>query len=208
MRRDIPGEELLISLPIPPPKMWILESAFVDSPRIPLPKGDLNFENLGSWFERKRFVELTCGVLDRDGAGLVVATPTVAVAAEELTLEEKFMQGVGTNLPLSLFLETEQIDSIKARISEIAGAFGLEGYARIDLFWEKGTDTLHLLEINTLCGLTEATVFYSQWLGSEDPLPPWGVLDRIVNAGLVRFQKSERRERRTKSASLLESETG
>ena len=52
------------------------------------------------------------------------------------------------------------------------------------------TDVVHLLEINSLCGLTEATVFYSQWLADRDSLPPWAVLERIVDAG---FERSERR---------------
>ena len=50
-------------------------------------------------------------------------------------------------------------------------------------------DVVYLLEINSLCGLTEATVFYSQWLADADPLPPWAVLDRIVEAGLERFAR-------------------
>ena len=71
--------------------------AFVESPPVPLPSGDLNLGSLGPWFAAKRYIELTAAVLDRPGRGLVSAMPSVTVAADELTLQQKFQQGVGTN---------------------------------------------------------------------------------------------------------------
>ncbi len=128
-------------------------------------------------------------MLDRPGRGLVAAVPSVTVAADELTLQQKFQQGVGTNLALDLFVGATEAASVRTRVEAIARAFGIEGYARLDLFWDKQDDVVYLLEINSLCGLTEATVFYSQWLADDDPAPPWAVLDRIVEAGLERFAR-------------------
>ena len=54
---------------------------------------------------------------------------------------------------------------------------------------------MYLLEINSLCGLTEATVFYSQWLADADPLPPWAVLHRIVEAGIERAGRRQATDR-------------
>ena len=116
--------------------------------------------------------------------------PSVTVAADELTLQQKFQQGVGTNLSLDLFVPAGAAESVRARLERIARAFGIEGYARLDAFWDKDDDVVYLLEINSLCGLTEATVFYSQWLADEDSAPPWAVLDRIVEAGFERFARA------------------
>ena len=186
VRTDLGDRAAAIAMPVPPPTRWLLERAFVEDEPVALPRGDLNLETLRPWFEAKRYVELTAAVLDRPGRGLVAAVPSVAVAADELTLQQKFQQGVGTNLALDLFVGAARAESVRARVEAIARGFEIEGYARLDLFWDQVDDIVHLLEINTLCGLTEATVFYSQWLADDDPLPPWAALDRIVEAAVER----------------------
>ena len=110
----------------------------------------------------------------------------MTVAADELTLQQKFQSGVGTNLALDLFVADDLADSVRRRVEQLARAFDIEGYARLDVFWDRVDDVVYLLEINSLCGLTEATVFYSQWLADKDSAPPWAVLDRIVEAGIER----------------------
>ena len=185
-RADLRGTTPSIAMPVPAPKRWLVERAFVEPDGVPLPEGDLNLETLRPWFAAKRYVELTAAVLDRPGRGLVAAVPSVTVAADELTLQQKFQQGVGTNLALDLFVSAAAAESVRARVEAVALALGIEGYARLDAFWDKDDDVLYLLEVNSLCGLTEATVFYSQWLADADSAPPWAVLDRIVVAGLER----------------------
>ena len=185
-RTDLRGRTLTIAMPVPSPKRWLVERAFVDPVAVELPTGDLNLESLRPWFAAKQFVELTAAVLDRPGRGLVAAVPSVTVAADELTLQQKFQSGVGTNLALDLFAGPEAAESVRRRVEEVARAFDIEGYAVLDVFWDRVEDVVHLLEINSLCGLTEATVFYSQWLADADPLPPWAVLHRIVEAGIER----------------------
>jgi len=185
-RVDLGGRTLTIAMPVPAPKRWLVERAFVDPIEVVLPTGDHNLESLRPWFATKQFIELTVAVLDRPGRGLVAAVPSVTVAADELTLQQKFQSGVGTNLALDLFVPVEVVESIRQRIEQVARAFDIEGYARLDVFWDQAQDVVYLLEINSLCGLTEATVFYSQWLADEDSLPPWAVLDRIVAAGIER----------------------
>jgi D-alanine--D-alanine ligase len=185
-RSDLRGRVASIAMPVPSPKRWLVERAFVDPTAVELPTGDLNLETLRPWFAAKQFVELTAAVLDRPGRGLVAAVPSVTVAAEELTLQQKFQSGVGTNLALDLFAGAAAAESVRRRVEQLARAFDLEGYARLDVFWDRVEDVVYLLEINSLCGLTEATVFYSQWLADTDPLPPWAVLHRIVEAGIER----------------------
>ena len=189
-RADLRGRNLTIAMPVPAPTRWLIERAFVDATTAELPQGDLNLQTLRPWFAAKQFVELTGAVLDRPGRGLVAAVPSVAVTADELTLQQKFQSGVGTNLSLDLFVPAEVAEGVRRRIEQLARAFDIEGYGRLDLFWDRVADVVHLLEINSLCGLTEATVFYSQWLADHESQPPWAVLDRIVEAGL---ERSERR---------------
>ena len=198
-RPDLGGRMLSIAMPVPAPKRWLVERAFVDPEPVPLPVGDLNLESLRPWFDAKRFVELTAAVLDRPGRGLVAAVPSVTVAADELTLQQKFQQGVGTNLALDLFVDRDLSESVRHRIEQLARAFGVEGYGRLDAFWDRIEDVVYLLEINSLCGLTEATVFYSQWLADRDPLPPWAVLDRIVVAGTERFERAHGPDRASRA---------
>jgi D-alanine-D-alanine ligase len=198
-RADLRGRTPSVVMPVPAPKRWLVERAFVEPAGVELPPGDLNLETLRPWFAAKRYVELTAAVLDRPGRGLVAAVPSVTVTDDELTLQQKFQQGVGTNLALGLFVPAAVAESVRSRVERIARAFGLDGYARLDAFWDKSDDVLYLLEINSLCGLTEATVFYSQWLADEDSLPPWAVLDRIVEAGLERHARVHGPDRATRA---------
>ncbi len=188
-----PGSRAL-QLPEPPPDRWLFEEAFVDPAAPALPEGDWNAQNLKGWIEGRRFLELTCALCEvppevaRANAvvRLVAAVPSLTVArAAELSLEEKFQQGVGTNLELDAFFGAERVRSIRARIEALAGALGLAGYARLDVFYDQRTDRVLLLEANTLCALTEATVFYSQMLASFGAAPPLA-LDWIVRAGRER----------------------
>lgn len=180
-----PGSRAL-QLPEPPPERWLFEEAFVDPGAPPLPGGDWNADNLRGWIDGRRYLELTCAVCSVPDRGLVAAVPSLTVArAAELSLEEKFQQGVGTNLELDAFFDDARVRSIRGRVEALAGALGLEGYARLDVFYDQREDRVLLLEANTLCALTEATVFYSQMLASFGAAPPLA-LDWIVRAGRER----------------------
>jgi UDP-N-acetylmuramate--alanine ligase len=194
-RPDLRGRASTVAMPVPAPKRWLVERAFVDPIPVEFPSGDVNLETLRPWFEAKQFIELTVAVLDRPGRGLVAAVPSVTVAAEELTLQQKFQSGVGTNLALDLFVADSVAEGVRLRIERVARAFGIEGYARLDVFWDQLVDEVYLLEVNSLCGLTEATVFYSQWLADRDSAPPWSVLGRIVDAGIERAERRSRADR-------------
>ena len=173
-----------LKLPVPPPERWVFERGLVDDDPRPLPSGDLNAKNLEGWLRSRRFLEITCALITSPKTGeLRAAVPSLTVAASgELSLEEKFQQGMGTNLELDAFLEAERVESIRSRVEAIAGALGIEGYARIDCFLDQEDDRLFLLEPNTLCGLTEATVFYSQASSTFELSPPQA-LEWIVLAG-------------------------
>ncbi len=178
-----PGSRAL-KLPVPAPDRWVFERALVDEQEVRLPSGDLNAENLRGWIASRQFLELTCAVLEDPESGeLRAAIPSLTIATSgELSLEEKFQQGVGTNLELDAFLSPVLVRTLRARVSSIAAALGIEGYARIDCFYDQHADLLYFLEANTLCGLTEATVFYSQASSSFGASPP-EALEWILRAG-------------------------
>ena len=177
-----PGSRPL-ELPCPPPRRWLLEEALVDPDPRPLPEGDWNASNLAGWVEGRRYLELTCALIADEDGSLRAAVPSLTIArSEELSLEEKFQQGVGTNLELDALLPEERVAELRQRVEDIARVLGLEGYARLDLFLDQEQDRLVFLEANTLCALTEATVFYSQALRCFGLAPP-AALDRLVRAG-------------------------
>lgn len=169
-----------LALPRPMPARWLAEQAVLDES----PAGDARPGSL-EWFAGRRFVELTCAVVERDGA-LVCATPSIALAADsELSLEEKFQQGVGTNLLLSGFVSAERVATVRRRVEALVSAAGVQGYARVDCFLDTADDSLVLIEINSLPGLTEATVFYTQVLDAFCWSPPT-VLDHLLTLGVER----------------------
>lgn len=165
-----------IKMPSPMPPSWLLEEALVNPPAAAhLTTGSR------AWFESRRYVELTLGVIEIDGT-LHAGSPTIAVAADaELSLEEKFQQGVGANLFLSEFVDAATVDDVKRRIVDVAALAGVRGFARIDFFLDRKEDRVLVIEVNTLCGMTEATVFYTQMFDAFD-WSPAETLERIVMA--------------------------
>lgn len=191
-----------IKLPVPPPHWWIVERALVGDMPDALPnsgeptdedRGDLSDdsgERLKRWFESTRFVELTCGVIEESGGQLVATTPTLSMAADsELSLEEKFQQGTGTNLLLSEFVDKGVVQSLRQRIANLARSLGLAGFARIDGFYDRQNDELLIIEVNTLCAMTEATVFYTQVLDTFGWSPP-EALAHIARVGMARGERA------------------
>ncbi|MFT7464873.1 MAG: D-alanine-D-alanine ligase-like ATP-grasp enzyme, partial [Pseudohongiellaceae bacterium] len=204
-----------IKLPVPPPSWWIVEQGLVgDMPAVsavPVHAGALVGARTGAeeaassethpgatklddtlsstlhrWFASTRFIELTCGIIEDSDGQLIATTPTISMAADsELSLEEKFQQGTGTNLLLSEFLPDEAVASLRERIAELAQSLGLAGFARIDGFYDRLLDELLIIEVNTLCAMTEATVFYTQVLDTFGWSPP-DALAHIARVGMAR----------------------
>ena len=174
--------ERLVKLPEQPAQRWAFEEGFVDECGMQYPER-AGLESLRAWFSSRRFVELTCAVIEKEEGELVAAIPSVTPSrGEELSLEEKFQQGVGTNLSLANFVDGPTLNSVRERCGRIAVALGIRGYSRLDLFYDRQQDLVCFVEANTLCGLTEATVFYTQILESLG-MPPPAALEHIVKLG-------------------------
>ncbi len=155
------------------------------------------------------FLEITGGLLTRfgesrtdgggDGGGpaLVyqVFEPSEALSTGEiLTLEEKFLAGEGQNITPARFAFADvSYEHVASRVRETLGraaaVLGVEGYARIDAFvraWADGRVETIIIEVNSLPGMTPATVIYHQ--AALEGLTPFGFIDRIMDFGRRRAQ--------------------
>ncbi|MET0156122.1 MAG: ATP-grasp domain-containing protein [Rickettsiales bacterium] len=165
----------------------MLLEAFVDVDAVRVAGVELRRE------KRSGYVELTVGVLEQGGA-LRALQPSITVAEDcILSLEEKFQGGTGVNLtpPPETIVSAEEKRDLMKKIERVAASFGIEGYARLDVFYRPADKNLILIEANTLPGLTPSTVIYHQALAESPPLSPLAFLEKIIVAGERRAQKKE-----------------
>ncbi|MDP9126632.1 MAG: hypothetical protein M3N08_00020 [Pseudomonadota bacterium] len=138
------------------------------------------------------WIELTVGVLERNGIYHSLS-PSITVAQDAiLSLEEKFQGGTGINLtpPPESLVAPEQVALIKTKIETAAKALGIEGYARIDIFFNTRSNETMVIEANSLPGLTASTVIFHQALAETPPLYPRAFLSKLVEFGIARQTKS------------------
>ncbi len=161
---------------------YLLESYIeVDAIRINPKSGSLLYTAKEGW------IELTIGVVQNDDGGsnkLRALNPSITVAeGDMLSLEEKFQGGTGVNItpPPASILTAAQCDHIRLAIAQIAHSLGIENYARIDLFFNRLSEDIMIIEANTLPGLTPATVIYHQALAESPPVYPRMFLERIIS---------------------------
>lgn len=131
-------------------------------------------------------MELTVGVMGNDTPQAL--PPSQAIAAHGiLSIEEKFLPGAGENQTPAP-LAPSVLAFVQKTMEEIYTAVGLQGYARIDCFYQTaqqsptGKERIVTLEINSLPGLTPATCIFHQ--AAEIGLKPMDFIDRIVAFGL------------------------
>lgn len=141
-----------------------------------------------SYQEKQGWVELTVGVLTNIAKDeFYTLNPSITVAeGDMLSLEEKFQGGTGINItpPPESILSKKQCDHLRASIAKVAKTLGIDNYARIDLFYNRKTDDIIVIEANTLPGLTPATVIYHQALAETPPLFPPDFLNLLIRRKL------------------------
>lgn len=131
---------------------------------------------------KEGWIELTVGILEQGGV-YHPFNPSITIAEGGiLTLEEKFQGGTGINLtpPPEEILSAAATEKIKKLIIKVAQALGIQNYARIDIFFNRQTEKMIVIEANTLPGLTPSTVIYHQGLAEEPPLTPLALLEKII----------------------------
>jgi D-alanine--D-alanine ligase len=181
-----------ISIELPTNVDDFLLEPYVETDKIRLIKGGrrLSYEHRTGW------IELTVGVLEENGKYHSM-TPSLTVVQDGnvLSLEDKFQGGTGVNLTPPPIIETNisptQIDHIKGLIELVAKKLGINGYARIDIFFNGSTNKMIVLEANTLPGLTISTVIFHQALAEKTPMYPSEFLSKIVHLGIERQQKEK-----------------
>ncbi len=145
-------------------------------------------DNTLHYTSKEGWLELTVGVFEEEG-DYHAFNPSITVAkGKVLSLEEKFQGGTGINLtppPEEVFSFTA-IQKIKGLVEKAAQALGIKNYARLDVFFNRFTEKMILIEANTLPALTPSTVIYHQGLAEEPALNPLALLDKIISSKLSR----------------------
>ncbi len=148
-------------------------------------------------------MELTVGVLGNSNVQALPPSATIATQSI-LSIEEKFLPGAGENqtpAPLS----AASLELVQREIENIYKAIGCSGYARLDCFYQSekisptGKECVVLLEVNSLPGLTPATVIFHQ--AAEVGMSPGDFLHKIIELGFEKHGKPKHLTTRTAETS-------
>lgn len=134
------------------------------------------------WHKHTGWIEVTIGLLERQGK-IRAFNPSLTVASGNvLTLEEKFQGGTGINItpPPAPFVRPAAVKAARDKAEIVAQVLSLNGYARLDAFMNIKSGELIIIEVNTLPGLTPATVIFHQAMAENPPLYPKEFLEKIV----------------------------
>ncbi len=168
------NQSMIIELPTSTTE-FLLEP-YIETDSIVIDQHQLIHHQNGGW------VELTVGVIEvNDNYHAMNPSITVAEGAV-LSLEEKFQGGTGVNItpPPTEIISAAQLAKIKELIENVAKTLGIKNYARIDIFYNRNTDKMIVIEANTLPGLTPSTVIYHQALAETPPLSPQQFLELLI----------------------------
>jgi D-alanine-D-alanine ligase len=145
------------------------------------------------------FLEVTGGMLTHvkeDGSiHYKIFEPSESLAESEiLSLEEKFLAGEGQNLTPARFSNAidEQIrisQEVRNTLQRVAQTLDVQGYCRIDAFvkiFPKNKIETHIIEVNSLPGMTPATCIYHQ--AALNAYKPFDFIREILNFGRDKWQ--------------------
>lgn len=171
------GQKELVEMSRSGSASYLIES-FIETDSIQINHTELSYQEKEGW------IELTIGVLtDIAKNEFYALNPSITVAeGDMLSLEEKFQGGTGINItpPPETILTQTQCDHLRGCIARVAKVLGIDNYARIDLFYNRKTNDLIVIEANTLPALTPATVIYHQALAETPPLFPTDFLNQLI----------------------------
>ncbi|MGA1330667.1 MAG: D-alanine--D-alanine ligase family protein [Bacteroidia bacterium] len=149
--------------------------------------------------EGEHFLEVTGAMMIRTLEGghreFVVFEPSESIAGGGiLSLEEKFLAGEGTNITPARFSkdplrQSEIMVQVQEQLRRAAETAGVEGYCRIDAFVgipTHGPVKVHIIEINSLPGMTPATCIYHQ--AALARLTPHEFISQLIERGIQRFE--------------------
>lgn len=138
-------------------------------------------EFIGTGDSSSDIIEITVGVLGIQGEIMSFLPSQTITEKDFLSLDEKFSKGVGPNLTPPPMLTPQQVTSIQHRVAQLSNGLGIRHYARIDLMYDITRDRLSLIEVNSLPGLTAATILYTQAILTPGVnLKPTEFLNQII----------------------------
>ena len=158
---------------------FILE-AYIEVDRFTINQHSFDYIPKDGW------IELTVGVMEKDGH-YHSFNPSITIAEGSiLSLEEKFQGGTGVNLtpPPEEIISQAALEKIKSLVEKVAKALEIGNYARIDIFFNRFTEKMLVIEANSLPGLTPSTVLYHQGLAESVSLNPLDLLHKIISSRL------------------------
>lgn len=134
------------------------------------------------WARKRGWVEVTTGVLEKDGNYHAFAPSLTVAEGEVLSVEEKFQGGTGVNMtpPPEEHVSGEVLAKVKVSAERVAERVGIEGYCRIDMFMHIDTGEVVVIEVNTTPALTPSTVLYHQALMEKQPMNPMQLLEKLI----------------------------
>jgi D-alanine--D-alanine ligase len=166
-----------IEMPSDPLVEYLLEP-YIETDRIAIENHTLFHTHQTGW------IELTVGVLEQNGVYYAL-NPSITVAEGAiLSLEEKFQGGTGVNItpPPENIISSASTKKIRSLIEKTAQILKIRNYARIDIFYNRFSDQMIVIEANSLPGLTPSTVIYHQALAEPTPLTPKAFLEKIISS--------------------------
>ncbi len=171
-------ENQLTSIAMPEICEEILFEEYIKTDSIFIDNGELVYKNNTGW------IEMTIGVLEKEG-NYHAFNPSITIAENNiLSVEEKFQGGIGINLtpPPENIISVTFKNKIKYFAERVAEKCGIEDYCRIDIFGNKKTEEVVVIEINTLPGLSPSTVLFQQAAKEIPSLSPLALLENIISS--------------------------
>lgn len=134
------------------------------------------------WKEKSGWIEVTTGVLEKNGNYYALSPSLTVAEGEVLSVEEKFQGGTGVNMtpPPEEFVSKKAVSKARKAAELVAKKVGIEGYCRIDMFLYVKTGDIIVIEVNTTPALTPSTVLYHQALAEKKPLFPTELLEELI----------------------------
>jgi D-alanine-D-alanine ligase-like ATP-grasp enzyme len=130
---------------------------------------------------KEHFIEMTVGVL-----GEYIFTPSMTImGGKYLSTEEKFEYGLGVNLtpPPKALVMPNTVNNIRERLKLFMKKLQVNSYCRVDFFFSLETQTIHIIEINSLPSLSPSTVLFQQAGG--DNISQQELLELIIIHDLI-----------------------
>ena len=135
--------------------------------------------------------EIETAVLGNDTPE-AAAVGEILPSAEFYTYDAKYCDGGASKLCIPAEISEEAADRIREMALRAYTAIDGEGYARVDFFIDKKTDSIFLNEINTIPGFTKYSMFPLLWEAAG--VKYHETIERIIELGYERYYAKNSRK--------------